>query len=59
MVKYGHITLLLIKVETSYLHHFEAFEYSVKKENKNLFSVLHNQKSHGGQISCVFDKLHK
>ena len=30
--KHDHITFLLIKVETSRLHHFEAYEYPVQKQ---------------------------
>ena len=35
--KHDQITFLLIKVETSRLHHFEAYEYSVKKQLREKF----------------------
>ena len=35
--KHDQITFLLIKVETSRLHHFEAYEYPVQKQLQEKF----------------------
>merc|ERR1712240_606851 len=35
--KHDQITFLLIKIETSRLHHFEGYEYSVKKQLREKF----------------------
>ena len=55
--KHDQITFLLIKVETSRLHHFEAYEYPVQKQLRDKLQTLPNKNSNGGQNSSVLEEF--